>query len=356
MEVFETTVDNYIDFIKNLYSDEASYITNKLDNLMHITDQNLSLYKNTIQKLITIKDNDKTLVGGLLILPNTDKSTLFVSFFEALKNVDSAVDFMLNYIKEYAINLNCKKVVIGVDGHINYGIGFSLNSNKPSYAECYTKLYYNDYFKSLNEVSACSFYDTPNYILPLLQNDIERLNTKHKSKIIIQEAKFDSDFDNTLTRYTNINNNLFGKHKYYYQRTYAEDKELFTDLLPLLDNKNLLFATLNGEDVGYLFWLPDFNEFIEKDDKNPNDIIYNKFRQEKLFPNTSKVLEMASNRKYLREGITLRLFYHAINNANPNTKKIISSWIFEDNIKSTLMTKRYTRNEYQKYKVYEMIL
>lgn len=356
MDIAITKVDDYINFIKNLYIDELGYITTKLDNLMHITDKNLSLYKNTTQKLITIKDDNKILAGGLLILPNTDKSNLYVSFFEALKNVDNEVNYMLKYIKDYALNANCKKIVFGVDGHINYGIGFSLQYKQPSHAECYTKLYYNDYFKNLSDVTACSFHDNPTYVLPLLENDITRLNSKHKSKIIIQEAEFDTNFDATITRYTNINNNLFGNHKYYYQRSIAEDKELFTDLLPLLDNKNLLFANLNGEDVGYLFWLPDFNEFITQDTKNPNDTIYAKFRQENLFPTASKVLEMASNRKYLREGITLRLFYHAINNANPNTQKIISSWIFEDNIKSTLMTKRYMRNEYQKYKVYEMIL
>lgn len=292
----------------------------------------------------------------MLIQPKNDKNTLFVSFFEALENIPDAVDFMLEYIKEYGVNINSKKIVIGVDGHINYTIGFSQELKIPSYAECYTKLYYNKYFSSLKEVTACSFHDSPDYVLPLLKADIERLNSKHKSKIIIQEAKFDTDFAGTLKRYTDINNNLFGSHKYYYKRSYNEDKEVFKELLPILDNKNLLFATIDGEDVGYMFCLPDFNEFITKDSQNTNDIIYQKFREEKIYPKESKVLELASNRKYLREGITLHLFYYAIKGANSNTEKIISSWIFEDNIKSTLVTKRYMRNVYQKYKVYEMIL
>ncbi len=312
--------------------------------------------KNTTQKLIATKYDDKILAGCLLIQPNTDKNTLLVSFFEALENMSYEVNFMLQYIKEYASTLGCTKIVIGVDGHINYTIGFSQELKTPSYAECYTKLYYNDYFKDLKTVTASAFYDDPFHVLPLLLKDINRLNLKHKSEIIIQEAKFDTDFEGTIKRYTDINNNLFGSHKYYYKRSYGEDREVFNDLRLLLDNKNLLFATLDGEDVGYLFWLPDFNEFISIDSENTNEMIYNKFRHQKSFPQTSKVLELASNRKYLREGITLNLFYHAINTANPNTQRIISSWIFDDNVKSTLMTKRYMRYEYQKYKVYEIIL
>ncbi len=353
MKVFNITLDEYIEFIKNLYCNELGYINSKLENLSHITNTNLTLYKNTKQKLIAVKQDSKILCGALIIIPNTDNSSLYLSFFEAIENVQEEVDFLVNYIKKYALEHNCEKIVIGVDGHINYSIGFSYENTKPSFAECYTKLYYQDYFKkTLTPVNATSFYNTPDKILPILQADMQKLNSKRTSKVVIEQAQFDTNFDKTLKRYTDLNNNLFGNHKYYYKRSYQEDYEVFTDLLPLLDNKNLIFATIDGKDVGYLFWLPDFNEFIEKNDVDFD--VYNKFRNEGVIPKTTKVLELSADRNFLREGITLQLFYHAINNTNPD--KIISSWIFDDNKNSALTTKRYMQMEYKKYTVYEMIL
>ena len=70
-------------------------------------------------------------------------------FFEALPNYQGAVNLIINYAKIIGKTKNCKKIIIGLNTHINAGAGILVEGfSTNSYGNNYNPAYYVDYFKS----------------------------------------------------------------------------------------------------------------------------------------------------------------------------------------------------------------
>lgn len=181
-----------------------------------------------------------------------------VSWFEALPGLEQLAEAILSAAKHNYPQ--CKRIVIGLNAHLNYGAGFLLNrfEEAPIFELPYSPAYYRDYFADLTERHMFTF----RYRMPEFYAWGDRQSTNLR-RITVRNLSL-QHLERDIGIYTELNNACFTQHPYWAQRSVEEDIELFRSLGAFLDPENLLFAEFEGKAVGFLFWLPDFNELLQK--------------------------------------------------------------------------------------------
>lgn len=193
-----------------------------------------------------------------------------VSFFEAQQGLGD----IFGLIKKEIITCfpQCQKVVVGLNGHLNYGAGILLNhfDEVPVFGLPYNPDYYAGYFKNLDCRKMFTFrfgmevyYSWAQAYKP--QRNMKGLTARYMNK---RNIKAESAI------YTQLNNLSFTKHPFWASRATEEDQELFYPFRFLLNNENLIFAEVAGKPAGFLLWYPDFNQLVSSQrDLNVLDVI-----------------------------------------------------------------------------------
>jgi hypothetical protein len=276
------TVDNkyglktFYDIACKVYRGNKNYRGTER-SIEHLLIKGPSAYHSHSKVLPYIIRDGNDIVGRFaLIRDNNLHDYLQVSFFEALPEQGNLLDLIRTEAKKHFPNL--KKIVVGLNGHLNYGAGFLLNrfDEPPLFGLPYTMPHYPSYFSELNQRRMFSFrFRMEEYIKwaesyrpPKKMNGLEvRFMDK---KQLTRESSI----------YTFLNNRAFASHPFWAFREDEEDLELFYPFRFLLRNENLIIAELNGKPVGFFLWYPDFNELVTSQrDLNFGDVL--KFRSGK---------------------------------------------------------------------------
>lgn len=182
---------------------------------------------------------------------------LQVGFFEALPNLPDPYGLMLAEVRKQATAAT--KIVVGMNGHLNYGAGILLDNydKPPVFGLPYTPEYYPDYFTALTLRSTVSFrFATEGFVQWGAQQpagDIDGITVRTMDMQHLREE---------VARYTHIDNNSFTATPYWSPRPAAENYELFHPFRHLMKGENMLFAEKEGKPLGFLLWYPDFNELV----------------------------------------------------------------------------------------------
>lgn len=209
-----------------------------------------------------IEESGENLLRAAYILGHKLKDILMVSFFEARRNAEGAVDLMLSRGKELAAGRGMKKMIIGLNARLNYGVAGFLASHHdvaPTFGFTYNPGYYLDYFQGFREICFTSFLAA-----------IESFNPGREEKAIRRAQRKGYSFRlanlQKLARevriYTSLNNHCFGEHLWWAERTFEEDWEMFSPFRWFMRGENLILAERYGEPVGFLLWYPNFNQLI----------------------------------------------------------------------------------------------
>jgi hypothetical protein len=348
----QPSIKEFNRFAKQIYGDETGFIDNK-SSLVHLLCRpKTAFYKHSKQQMICIKEGNETLCQAVLI-KHQHAHEMSIGFFDAKPNSQEAVSLMLRYAEGLALEWDANRIVIGLEGHCNNAVGFPLDSRPPiSFGESYGKPYYHDYFLGYERIKLVSFKKEISDITGRLREDVQRIENRTKG-VVMEPADFSrSGFRKSIQRYTNLNNQIFKDHRYYYQRFEDEDLELFKSMKPLLNPNNLIFAKKDGEYIGFVLWYPDFNQLVPKGGTAGvlTFIRYKLFRQ---IPKRGKLVEIGLLPQYKRTGAVALLFLGALKAAGQKCTTMITSWILEENIPSELATQRYADEPYKEYCTYE---
>jgi GNAT superfamily N-acetyltransferase len=258
-----------------------------------------------------------------------------VSFFEARKGLGDIFSLIKETILKHFVQ--CKKVVVGLNGHLNYGAGILLNhfDEPPLFGLPYNPEYYASYFKGLHQRQMFTF----RFNLDAYSNWANSYSSKRELNGLTVRFMDKRDIENESKIYTQLNNQAFISHPYWANREIAEDLELFKPFRYLLDNENLIFAEVNGKPVGFFLWYPDFNELVPTQrDLNVFDVV--KFRLGKSI-DTFRFTEIGILPEYQGSPVALAL----INKAFPAIMKrgykyCEGGFIFEENRASIAFVNR----------------
>lgn len=338
-------------FYSEIYGNDPDFKDNKTCLLPLICKKGASFYENSTQKMTAVVEKGEALCQCVWILHKNNPGVLNMAFFEAKEHCEQAVMLLVEYGERLAKSMSCKSIVAGMDGHLNYSLGFSVGKHgAPSFGGSYNPDYYNDYFKGFTRHELVSFISDFTYTYGRVKKDLE----KFQSRFLEFSIEPGSINRTNLIRYTQLSNQIFQNHLAYFKRECKEDEELFDSMKVLLNPENLLFIRHQNRDIGYIFWYVDYNQFV-KPGKGFDGVSYMRYRLHPR-PKSVKLLEMGLIPEYQKSGAVMLAFYEAatfIRKRFLSVDTVLSSWIWSENWDSRNFTKRYTEREYQTFAVYE---
>ncbi|WP_163340251.1 GNAT family N-acetyltransferase [Desulfopila sp. IMCC35008] len=303
---------------------------------------------------ITVTDeNDEVLAFCLLIHAKHLADTLQISFFEAQPHCAVAVKKLVDAAQQIAIEKGVKRIIAGMNGHVNYGLGFLTDSfdKVPCFGSAFNPPYYAPYFllsgfKKFNLVSYQ--YEIDNISMVREEPILRRL----EKRFTFRKTDF-SKLKEEISLYTELNNLCFKGHPLYFPRLAEEDYELFHPFRWFLNEDNLLIAEHNGQPIAFILWYPDYNELIGPGEKLGIKALlrYRVFRQQVT---RLKIAEIGVVPEYQGSGVLLGLFHHCFRLARDKFSTCETGWIFDSNDKSKNICQRWQPTPSKNYAVFSM--
>ncbi|MBO4701458.1 MAG: hypothetical protein J5625_02215 [Lachnospiraceae bacterium] len=346
--------NKFLSFRKKIYGEKKLYVDNSFFMLKEIFSDKLHFTKSlSITPLMVEDDENNILCEGIIAVARDLPEYVQLCFFEALEGVSEAVNLLVDEAGKIGKSKGCKRLVIGLYGHVNYGLGFldSHFDKVNSFSSPGNPSFYNDYFRSLKceEVKLNSYFThSLDGRLMRYEKILEKLNREYEFK------KFDKKhFEEYSKMYTDLNNKCFTDHKYYYVRDYKDDEEMLKELFLFMKEDSLIFAFKDGKPAGFILWYPDFNELAK-----PGEAFGTKHYFKNIFGNkkikTCKVMEYGVLDEYRGVGLPFALIAHVYSIlSNYGVSQVESSWILADNEDSNSFCKAFCDELYKEYVVYE---
>ena len=258
------------------------------------------------RKMFVVCNGNRNVARFALIHDYRLADYIQVSFFEAQEGLVGLFPLIKEIILKHFPQ--SKKVVIGLNGHLNYGAGILLNrfDEAPVFGLPYNPEYYAAYFKDLHSRKMFTF----RFSLEIYANWAHSYSSERELKGLSVRFMNKRNIEAESEIYTRLNNQAFTKHPYWASRDTEEDLELFKPFRFLLDNENLIFAEVNGKPVGFFLWYPDFNTLVPSQrDLNVFDVV--KYRLGKTI-DTIRFTEIGIIPEYQGSTVALALISKAL--------------------------------------------
>lgn len=345
--------NKFIRFRRQLYKENPIYVDNNLFMLKEVFARRTCFIDNKKILVINIEEDGEVLCQGILVYAKDLKDYIQLCFFESLPGKRDAVALLVEEALRVGKELGCRKLVIGLNGHVNYGLGF-LNSHfdtRNSFSASVNPEYYTDYFRELG----CEEIHLNSYRMHAIDERI------HKYQAIIRKLKknytfrtFDKkNFKEYARIYTDLNNRSFCNHRYYYARNEKEDVEMLKELFLFMKEDSLIFAFDGETPVAFIMWYPDFNELVKPGDYfGAKHFLKNKIRGGKI--KKIKVMEYGVLPEYRKTGLPIALLNEVFQIVKKrNFTNVETSWILEENRDSNSFCEAICDELYKRYVVYE---
>ena len=311
-----------------------------------------SLFSRQIeQSWAGVYDNGKLLAAAMLISRKQHPDYLSLAFFESLDD-SSAVRLLLDQAKRTAATRGIGTGVAGINGHMNYGMGFLCDNfdHRPSFLSTFNPPYYYHNFKDIADKE----HGLTSYIFDLAAMDFAKFKAifARLNKRITYRTVDLKKLKQEMETYTHLINACFGEHPFYWERTPEENFEMVEAFRPFMRGENLIFAEQDGQPVGYILWHPDFNELISAGKSIGLTTLIKYYIG---WPRITrfKVAEIGVLPKFKGSGLIFGLFHHCFTFAQERFVQCESGWVLNDNILSGSLAPHFGGSEYKHYKVLE---
>ncbi len=340
-----------ISFQKNIYRGNPNYRDYQTRMLKMLFEQKMEIQKKSRTLPVLAEKNGN--IVGIAMLASIDRmrDCLQIAFLE-MNNEEAVFDAILAYAKKRAQALSCSTVLVGLNLHVNYGLGLLASDfyKAQSLGSAYNPAYYIDIIEPRatrirllksykDKVSAIRLDNLPSAI----QRRLDLFEIRHADFKKIEE---------TARIYSYINNLAFESHKYYYESRDAENLELFNDYKIFLKPENLLFAFYKDEPVGFILWYPDFNQLIAAGE----ELGVRAFVKSRLYPRSIdalKLTEFGVVPRFQRTAAIYALLKECYELNKSRYEWIESGWILAENTGSDNLVRRFLKQESKSYKVFE---
>ena len=336
-------VKKFKKFRENLYKNDQFYVSTVEFNLDMILKKETQFAKSCVVEPIAV-ESEGEIVAECILVYNPKDCFAQVAFFESLENQSEAVELIKERAKDFAKRNGVKKIIVGLNGHLSYGVGLTDEISKPNtFDSTYSKPYYLDYFKDGKAYGQTAFSAKieevkPNLkCLPTTSIKIRPLNLK--------------DFDREMEIFAEICNKTIGTTFSYSQVEKTHFKELLGAMKLFLKSENLLLAFDGEKVVGFIFWHPDYNQILKKGKQNSLLSIAIRYTLFKNKINRIKLNAIGVLEEY-QGNLTLRLLKTA-SEYMKGEHIIETNFVWNNNKKSMLINKRLLKNVERTFKVIE---
>lgn len=343
----------FLRFRKTLYQNGRAFIDNQYFMIREVFRKQTCFINGKEIYPVNIMQDGRAVCQGIVVFAKELPEYIQLCFFESLPDEPDAVKMLVDQAVEIGKDKGCRKIVVGLNGHVNYGLGFlsSHYETVNSFSSTANPSYYHDYFKSMDFTEI----KMNTYVIHAIDRRLEKFQ-----KLIDKLDKtytfrsFDKKrFEQDAKIYTDLNNKTFSGHRYYYQRTYREDIEMLKELFLFMKEDSLIFAFQGDQPVGFILWYPDFNELAKKGEIfGVKHFIKNIFFGRRI--KTAKIMEYGILDENRRSGLALCLINQIFKNLKHyHITRAETSWILDENKDSNSVCQAVCDSKYKDYVSYE---
>lgn len=343
----------FLKFRKNLYQSNKAYIDNSYFMIREVFRKKTCFIDGKEIYPLNVIDAGRIVSQGIVVFARELPDYIQLCFFESLPNQTEAVKMLVDRAIEIGKKKGCKKIVVGLNGHVNYGLGLlcSHYDTVNSFSAAANPDYYHEYMKDMD----FSEIRMNNYVIHIIDNRLE------KFRRLIEKLDKTYTFRNFNKKrfredakiYTDLNNKTFHNHRYYYRRTYREDVEMLKELFLFMTEDCLIFAFRGEKPVGFIMWYPNFNELGKKGDIfGAKHFIKNILWGSRI--KTAMIMEYGILEENRRSGLAVGLINQVFKNLKRyHITRAETSWILEENKDSGSFCQAICDSVYKGYVTYE---
>lgn len=338
----------YIDFIYKVYKNDKNFCDMNLLFVKSFLYQKERHTKRLQIIPVMIKDDGIKLVC-MFVIDETNEVKL--SFLEFLPNSQKYLKALIQYAKGLLKIYKKKKVIVGVNGQISYGLGILTNKYNQKFE--FNANYNRDYYtKELDQTfttikRAYSYEYQAKHVLNFFDEKMLE-NTYKKYQFRFLDVKY---FKRDMLIFGKLAHESLKATPYYSAKTDYEMYELMKQLKFIMKKEDIIFAMKNGKEVGFVFNHPDYAELFDRPKLN-----YIRFYLRYLFKKPKRVIYNVIGvlPGYQLSGIAAALIHKAIVTRKDIYTEGVSSFILEDNIPSTKLSRKLSTGINKEYHLYEL--
>lgn len=339
-------IKKYFRFVNELYKGDNGYVCTAKFNAQSLLYRRTGFAKSCFIQPAIVFDGE-AICAVCTFIHNPKLPYLQIGLFEAKAGADEAVKLLIDKAKEIAIERNLEKIIVGLNGHLSYGVGI-LEENfdgKISFDSIYNKPYYKAFF----EPYICGRETLCTYRAPIdaVLKKIEPLRARTAATVREANLKKFAAETEVLRR---LCNRTLIKTSFYTPADSGHFTELMGGLKVFLHGGNLLFALNNGEESGFLFWHPDYNSMLCGG--RDYNLLHIYIKAKKAFKKSGTFKINAIGSAGDNPFITAALIAKVMEKAAPNYKFVETTFVWDNNLSSKSLTGRIFGEPYRKYGVY----
>lgn len=339
----------YLNFIYELYKDNNEFCDMNLIFVKNFLYKKDSYAKRCEVLPILMIDNNEIKLECMYVIDSSDEVKL--AFIEFRRNSRIYLEELIKYSKIILKKYNKRKVIVGINGQISYGLGI-LTENYNQKFEFNSNFNHSYYKKEMDEV-----FNVKKRAFSYCYN------AKHSLELFDKNL-LDNVYNNYEFRYFNMKKFkkemlIFGKlcHEsllntpYYSIKTPLEMYELMKQVRFIMKKEDIIFALKDGKEVGFIYTHPDYAFLFNKPKLN-----YVKFFLKYLFKKPENVIYNVIGvlPEHQQSGVAVGLINKSILLREKDYPNGVSSFILEDNIASTRLCKKLSTGINKEFCLYEI--
>ncbi len=364
MEIIEVRTksefNSFIKFPLELYKNDSLYVPQlTADMKTHFSQENPFLKHADVKFFLALKDGN--VVGRIVSIINPDHIEVqkekagFFGFFDC--NNDKEISVALLSRVQNELESHGMEIMRGpMNFSTNEECGFLIDGfdSSPMLMMPYNPPYYNDLVAAFGMSKA---KDLHAYIYDMqeeLPEKVLRVAALAEKKGITVRPIDKKDFMTDMKIFQDVYNSAWGNNWGFIPIT---DEELYYSakrLKPFAVSELTLIAEKDGQPIGFLGLIPDYN-FVLKKMKgrlNPLTIIKALYYSKKI--TDLRLLLYGIKPEYRNRGVDALLFKEGHKNIiKGGYKRIEFSWILEDNIQVIRICEMFGARLYKRYRIYE---
>ncbi len=345
----------YYKFYKSIYKNRPRKKDDMSSMLLSILKNKSTVNKRIKLKPLLVYHEGVPIMGTVLAQVDDMNDYIQMSFFEAVSENETAFSLILEETKVTGDLWGATFISGSLNIHVNYGLGFLTShfDQESSFGMNYNPDYYNNLFlkAGFEPIDLVTYkQEFKNFENPLSERLRKKLNTKFRVRTMDYKQ-----FKRDIEIYTELNNDAFKHHIFYFKRYFREDYELFKPFKMLLKEENLLVVEKDNKPVGFMLWYPDFNELIPSGKSlSLKTVIAHKILHKKI--STFKIVEIGVIESEQKTGAILSLFDTLYQITKNKYDFCESSWILKENRDSSNFGIKWSKGEYKKYAAYTRLI
>ncbi len=356
----KSDLKSFIQFPFQLYKNDPFFSPQlQIDLKGHFSDKNPFLKHNKVRFFLAVED--KKILGRIVSIINYDhirfhnEKTGFFGFFECV-NDNQVASALLDRVSEELKKEGLETLRGPMNFSTNEECGFLYEGFNfpPMLMTPYNKPYYNDLMDACGMVGSKDLYAFIYELKDELPEKVWRVASIAEKRGIKVRTVKKENFLSDMKLFQDIYNSAWSKNWGFIP---LRDDELIYSakrLKPIADFDLIFIAEKDGNPIGFLGLIPDFNLVLRKMAGRLNPLTIFKALYFKNKIKGLRLLLYGIKEEYRNKGVDALMFLKGRENVlKKRYSHIEFSWILEDNKAVINMCELFGARLYKKYRIYE---